>query len=274
MREKWRAGVVAALSFAILALVTILQWPAGRALDLSLVYFVPVSLGAFGVGRVFGLVLAGLAAAGWYLGEWSLPADYSHEAVPLVNLVLRLVLFAAAAAVFARLRAALDRENALALTDFLTGIANRRAFFLVAERELQRARRTGSPLTLAVIDLDDFKQVNDRHGHEEGDELLRVMAARMMAEIRATDVVARLGGDEFVILMADTDLATAGQILARLRSALAEATAERGDAVRVTMGAVTCVHPPELDVLLRQADLLMYRGKARGKDVIEQAALC
>lgn len=103
-----------------------------------------------------------------------------------------------------------------ATTDPLTGVLTRRAFRQAAELEMVRATRTGRPLTLALLDLDDFKGINDRHGHAEGDNVLRGLTARWNAALRRDDVIGRFGGDEFVLLLPGADREQAAGILAGL----------------------------------------------------------
>lgn len=93
----------------------------------------------------------------------------------------------------------------MAREDFLTGVLNSRAFYEMAQVEMARAARQDSPLSLAYIDLDDFKEVNDTLGHSTGDRVLQAVAATIMEDIRLTDAVARLGGDEFAILLSGSD---------------------------------------------------------------------
>jgi diguanylate cyclase (GGDEF)-like protein len=139
-------------------------------------------------------------------------------------------------------------------TDPLTGLANRRTWETEANRSLAHALRTGEPLTVAVIDLDDFKRINDEQGHNAGDTLLRTLARRWSGELRLADSLGRYGGDEFVLSLPGTDAARAADLLARLRAAhpaawsAGTATARPGDA---------------LAELLVRADTDLYREKRR-----------
>ena len=110
------------------------------------------------------------------------------------------------------LKRALDRERELSGTDVLTGIRNARSFREVLGAEIERSKRFQRPFTVAYLDLDNFKTVNDCHGHEHGDELLRLVGNTILTGIRKTDTVARLGGDEFALLLPETEYEAAGAV--------------------------------------------------------------
>jgi diguanylate cyclase (GGDEF)-like protein len=145
-------------------------------------------------------------------------------------------------------------------------VANRRAFIEAAELELERARRSGRPLTLAFVDCDDFKSVNDELGHAEGDALLMVAAQTLRGSTRAVDAVARLGGDEFGLLLPETDGPTAQALLGRVRATLLSAMLRHHWRVGFSMGAATFITPPDsVDQMLARADELMYQAKRTAK---------
>jgi diguanylate cyclase (GGDEF)-like protein len=171
------------------------------------------------------------------------------------------------AALVAALRRRLDTEGRLARTDPLTGLLNLRAFSERAALELERARRSGRPLTVAYLDVDGFKAVNDRLGHVAGDHLLAGIGAALRSGVRAVDAAARLGGDEFVVLLPETGTEAAAELLARLRTRLEAGGARSGGVVSFSIGAVTFTTPPsDVDALVRRADDLMYAVKADGRN--------
>jgi diguanylate cyclase len=151
----------------------------------------------------------------------------------------------------------------LAHTDDLTGLHNRRGFESVWEQRLATAGRTGRPLGLLVIDLDDFKALNDRHGHGAGDAALRTAAEVIVGACRASDVVARMGGDELVVGLTDADTATCRATAARIAEALAAARVPGlpEGSLRASIG-VACSDGTPLDALADTADAAMYRVKA------------
>ena len=169
-----------------------------------------------------------------------------------------------------------DVMHSLAHTDVLTGLRNRRGLMHTLGERLGGLDRE-VPLALFMLDLDGFKPVNDRLGHDAGDTLLKQVALRLSAAVRAGDVVARLGGDEFVVLapglrQADDALAVGGKLQAAFQEhfALGEQTFKVG----ATIGcALAPVHGTDADTLLREADAAMYRGKEAGKSRLVMAAL-
>jgi diguanylate cyclase (GGDEF)-like protein len=167
----------------------------------------------------------------------------------------------------ARLHGIVQRQ---AVTDDLTGLANRRRFVEALEGELNRAERFGIDLTVVIGDLDNFKSINDRFGHEFGNDVLRAVGALLADSTRDIDVAARLGGEEFAVLLPQTDLEGGAIFAERLREGLATlslATPE-GRPLRVTASFGVAAYPPidTVDHLLRIADSALYRAKAGGKD--------
>ena len=182
---------------------------------------------------------------------------------------MRLTTFLVVAALTVRLKESLAAQKQLALSDHLTGLANTRAFFDSMSAEIDRALRYGTIFTLAYMDLDHFKEVNDTLGHAEGDEVLRRVAETMRSTMRTTDLSARLGGDEFGILLPETPFGRAEGALEKLRQEIGEAMGEGGWPVSVSMGAVTFEAPVDTaDDAIRVADGLMYEAKEGGGDGI------
>jgi len=259
---------------ALVVAVTAIDWVTGPDASCTLLYLAPVAFATWFV-TCPGAFLASLACA--TLSCW---VDVATRNVPLPpamlawNLAVQLGVFLAVAAILSTLKSHLELEKQLARTDPLTLIANRRAFLSMAEVELERARRGGGPMTVAYLDADDFKRVNDRMGHSQGDALLVTAARTLRSETRATDIVARLGGDEFGLLLVDTDGPTAEALVQRLRRSLAAAMSASGWDTSFSVGAVTFIDPPRsLDEMLTWADQLMYDAKHSGKGAARLAVV-
>ena len=158
----------------------------------------------------------------------------------------------------------LDQVAHMARTDALTGLPNRRSWNEELHREIERARRTGHSLTLAMIDLDHFKSFNDAHGHAAGDDLLAQAAADWRAVLRTTDVLARYGGEEFAVLLPGCTAEEALELLERLRAATP-------DEQTCSVGVSQLRGSDEPEDLVARADAAMYEAKRAGRDRVTSA---
>lgn len=178
-----------------------------------------------------------------------------------------------------QLRRSEERYRRLADTDPLTGLCNRRRFFSLALAELQRSCRYGHNMTLVMLDVDHFKQVNDIHGHAVGDMVLQAVAARAREALRNVDIVARYGGEEFVVLLPETDQKGGLQLAERLRCELADASLPIATGnVLVTASFGVCSYAPQphssatptlLEQLVTAADQALYKAKHLGRNRVE-----
>ena len=164
------------------------------------------------------------------------------------------------------LRRSWKRERELANHDRLTGLVSREAFRDHLHVEKNRCTRTGKPLTLAYLDCDEFKKVNDSFGHLTGDQVLKTVADVMRSNTRGYDIVARMGGDEFAILLPETSAESARCVVERLHSELSEAMQSREWQVTFSIGVITFCDPAEsADEMIHAVDTLMYSVKREGK---------
>jgi diguanylate cyclase (GGDEF)-like protein len=244
------------VGFLLIGAGFVIDVTTGSDLSLSIAYVAGVAFLAWYGGLWVGLVGAGGAAAAVLIDGL---ANSVAPAVAIWNAVTGVAFLAVVVLVLIRIRTALDREQSQARFDPLTGIPNRRACEERGEVELGRLRRNGGSLSVAFLDLDGLKQLNDRHGHAAGDAALVRLAHSAQAILRPTDLLARVGGDEFVLLLPDTDSTDAVNVMRRIQDSL-----DTGDdsAVRITVGLVTWRVPPQnLEDLFVEADALMYNAK-------------
>lgn len=201
-----------------------------------------------------------------------------YAAAGIIILLLGIAALAALAAIRAQRRADLATEELrqLATVDELTGLPNRRHFLGRLEAETARARRNGSPLCLATLDIDHFKRINDVYGHPAGDAVLRQLASIIREKIRLEDSAARMGGEEFALLLPNTSTHQASLVCDRLRAAVASRLFElpgRGS-VRVTLstGVAALNASDDSDSLISRSDAALYEAKAGGRNQVRLAA--
>ena len=181
----------------------------------------------------------------------------------------------------AELADANSKLEVLAVTDGLTGLFNHRHFYNVLEIELKRAERYGHTLALLMIDIDDFKRINDTYGHQFGDHVLRGIAASLVESVRETDIVSRFGGEEFAIVLPEIDRDGAVVLAERIRESVSsksyratQSGQESGQEVTVTISLGVASYPGDadgIDGLISKADNALYKAKGDGKDRVEAA---
>lgn len=173
-----------------------------------------------------------------------------------------------------QLRRANELLTEISHTDHLTGLYNRRYMMDVLEREFSRARRSGGALSLLIMDLDHFKEINDRNGHQGGDVVLAEAASVFRDELRSYDIAVRFGGDEFVAVLPGASLPEAMSVAERVRKAVEQSRFPGNMAgVRLTFSIGIAVHPADgietVADFIRAADSALYRAKAKGRNRIE-----
>lgn len=160
----------------------------------------------------------------------------------------------------------------LATRDSLTGLANRRHFMDVGNRELLLASRSGRPLSVAMLDLDHFKSVNDTYGHAVGDLVLKRFASLALATLRSSDIVGRVGGEEFALILREMSPSDASAVAEKLRAAAAADRSEGLPVFTVSIGiSVTNANDRSLDDVLRRADKALYAAKGEGRNRVAVA---
>lgn len=265
---------VIALALATIAVIAVIDHLTGTELSVVPLYLIPVAVAAWYIGRGSGRVMALLAGAAQLLADMSGNATAASWATILWNGAMIILLSMVMGEVLTRLHSALDSEHELARTDALTGLPNTRSFSEMATIEIDRSGRYHRAFTVASLDLDNFKSVNDTLGHAAGDRLLREVARTLRGNLRRVDVVARLGGDEFTLMLPETNAEQAGIAMSHVRVALRALTDEYGPEVHASIGTVTFSTPPKTVAdMLRLADVAMYRAKAAGRDRVVSVTL-
>ncbi len=255
-------------ALALIVAIGVVDYFAGpEFVSIHSLFFAPIAITAWYIG-VRAAVALSLAAAGvWLFADRLSSPGVSHTVTPLLDTIVSLGAFILLGTLLGMIRRHLAREEQLSATDPLTGLANSRACYEAVDRELRRAGRYQHPFSVCAIDLDNFKAVNDAHGHLVGDEVLKQVAKTLRTYTRSTDTIARLGGDEFVILFPETDAASAREVLQTLRTRLLEAMAQSGWPVTFSIGGVTFESPaPSVQSVIKAADDLMYEVKRAEKD--------
>lgn len=187
--------------------------------------------------------------------------------------------------VFRRMQTAIETQQAdlleqnarleeLSLTDPLTGVGNRRAYFAVIEEDVARSRRYGYPVAIAILDIDHFKQVNDDLGHLTGDDVLRQMVSTILMTIRAADALYRIGGEEFVILFTHTSLDAAKAKAEALRAVIERTDFGIDRAVTVSFGIAEVVEADSVHELMARADAALYCAKSSGRNRVCADEIC
>lgn len=240
------------------------------------------------------LVKSGLQSAAFYEALWQTilservwrgelvnrrrSGEHYHEALtitPLVDAQGRLTHFIAVKEDISERKRQEEELHRLATTDTLTGVLNRRAFIAQLEQELARCQRSRRPGTLMMLDLDHFKQINDRHGHPGGDAVLIRVCRTLESRLRKTDALGRLGGEEFAILLPETDAASARELAEELRQLVAQQHIdwETGAiTVTVSIGVAEFLAEQATAPLLNRADAALYRAKDEGRNRVVLAA--
>lgn len=261
-----------AVLFGILGVVAVLDYVTGGELSFAIFYILPIAAIAWEGSLTLAILSATIATALWF----AIDAATQHYSVPIIvawNGSVRGAIFLLTAIGVHHNRRLLRLAEALSRTDPLTGLYNSRALLEYVDRELSRTRRYGGSVALAFVDLDRFKGVNDRFGHEAGDGLLQGVADTLNKSVRETDLVSRVGGDEFVVMLTENDETQLQGVVERLRQDLNAFLQESdvGAAIGVTASigiARSDASTASATKLIKDADLLMYQAKQQGRNQV------
>ncbi|MCU0623837.1 MAG: GGDEF domain-containing protein [Gemmatimonadaceae bacterium] len=273
--RRWPRPMVVGVGLGVLAIIGAID-NASVMFSMAAFYLLPPAFVAWYAGRPLGFATGFVAGIVWGLASlagrpvqpeaviaaWNL-AMFSASGVTSAWMAgtLRKTLYA--------LQESLTREQELARVDALTGVRNLRAFRELLEPELLRVRRYQRPVTVAFLDADGFKHVNDTHGHAVGDRALKQIAQTLTGALRRTDIVARLGGDEFGVIFTDTGPADAERVLRKALVRLGEVMTNEGWPLTMSGGAVAVLRGSlSVDEVVHRADDLMFEMKRAGKNAI------
>jgi diguanylate cyclase (GGDEF)-like protein len=278
VHDRRSSFVLTALLLAIVAAMGWVDYLTGTDLSITLVYLPPIVAAAWWLGTASALGVALVAGVAVMAAEI---AGHGIAAIWIWNALTAIVVFIGVAWLVARIRRDRDRmgemnaslaglleaEQQLARTDPLTGLPNSRCFMDMLEQELARSRRTGDPVAVAYVDVDDFKSVNDLFGHLPGDALLRTIGASIGAAIRGGDAVARLGGDEFGLLFRNSSPDAIHAVGERIVASIEQLRQQYpGTMLGVSVGIVHLSRVDrQAEEVVRLADEAMYRAKALGR---------
>lgn len=252
----------------LLLIVAFLDFATGTELSFSIFYLIPIFLFTWAVNGNIGIAIACISSLIWLFIEAVSGPQYSSWFVYFWNAIIRLGFFLLPVLLVRNL----EQERTHARTDFLTTALNTRSFHDIAQRELDRSVRYHRPFTVAFIDIDNFKTINDTFGHIFGDMVLRAISQNIQRNIRKTDIIARVGGDEFALLLPEVDSDTARAAISKMQQKLMEEMLANKWPVTFSIGVITLNAPQfTVDEILGMADKMMYSVKNHGKDDIKYA---
>ena len=245
----------------------------GSEISLSIFYLIPVIFVTRFSDRWVGIFVSGASAIAWLAADLTAGRIYSHWVFPYWNAIMGFGFFLVNVYILSRLKDALETEKMLSRIDSLTGIANGRYFKELVNSEISRSNANNLSFTIAYMDLDDIKTVNDRFGHNEGDIVLSTVASIVQNNVRAKDHVGRLGGDEFGILFPEMGVEESKKIIPKIHKSLLDTILENKWGISISMGVGTFKGPNlNVEEILRRTESLMYSIKDAGKNGIKYEA--
>ena len=266
-----RRGQVTALGLVLLLLVAAVDYATGFKLRLTVMYLMPLLVLTWVMGRLFGIVMSIVACT-----SWAYVATVGGRYLDQPSLVFWdwgtvLFGFVVMAVALTELRKALEDARFQSRKDALTALVNKGGFYQVVSAEIEVSRRYKRTLSIAYIDCDNFKTVNDKFGHHVGDELLRVISRTMQRKLRSSDLAGRLGGDEFAVMLPETNAEACRMVIEMLQQRLLHEMKEHNWPVTFSIGIATFLSmPSSIEEMIRQADKLMYAVKNSSKGAIKQ----
>lgn len=269
--EKQNKSFIIAIGYIIIGVLGIIDTLTGKELDFSLFYVIPILIVTWHTGLGPGIVFSLISALVWLLSD-VLSGHVTLLSIYAWNTLIRLGFFLTIAFLLSRLLTVLEHEREIAHKDYLTGALNSLFFYNVLQMEINRSLRYKNLFTIAYIDLDNIKTVNDEFGHATGDEVLCFVVNQIKNSLRKVDVVARLGGDEFALLMPETNQKSAQVVLSKLQHNILAGMQKNNWPVTLSIGVLTCIDtPPTANEAIKKVDDLMYSVKKSSKNNIKYA---
>ena len=258
------------MGIGLTGVVGLLDFLTGYEIAFSLFYLMPITLVTWFTNRWLGIIASLTSAGVWLIADVLAGHTYSQLFIYIWNTIIRLGFFLIVTFLLSTLRRVLERERALARTDSLTGAVNSSVFYDLLQMEIDRSHGYQHPFTIAYVDLDNFKAVNDRYGHLTGDQVLRTIVNYATKHLRKTDVIARLGGDEFALLMPETNQEAAQVALSATQRRLLEIMRQNNWPITFSIGVLNCIDTSHTrEEIVKKVDDLMYTVKREGKNAIK-----
>ncbi len=261
--HKMPRAILVLIACVPIAIIGVSDYSTNFDFSISFFYLAPIIFATWYIDLTAGITLSVMSTIIWLAtSAIALPSQGISMWVLVLESAIRLGLFLVGAILIAQLHRSLNRERGLARTDYLTGILNSRAFREQANIELARAKRSQRPFTIIYFELDNFKEINERFGHAQGDKVLQFIGRELSRFLRVTDIIGRMGGEEFVVLFSETDQQNAYSVVARLYSFLTAEIRKKKWPITISMGVLTCIQTTiELDKVLHEVDKMMYESK-------------
>jgi diguanylate cyclase (GGDEF)-like protein len=262
----WRLWTVWSICVCVFFLIIAFRIATYAEFDFVSLAVLPVLVITWIGGKRNGLIMAILASTISLVGDIASERQYSAQWIPWINALTHLMTYSLVALLANQVRLQFEREHERATRDALTGLHNRRAFLEAGASEVERTKRYAHPLAVIILDLDDFKQLNDTKGHDAGDAALRATAIALRSISRSSDRIARLGGDEFAVLLLEIGYEAAVEAGRKISTAVD--TALQGfPPVKGSIGIAWFGKADRsFPAMLKAADELMYEVKKSGKN--------